>query len=106
MFALARPVLVVDVTGGWVLRVGGNSAICSGERAQARKWSRAFHEAWPDIEGICYRSSLNADWIAYALYERARDALPKIPLLNVPLTTSRMATLVANAALETRYELL
>jgi hypothetical protein len=105
-FATDKALSLLDVTGGWMLKAGGGAAIATGERAQSRKWSRAFHAAWPDIDGICYRSSLNPDWLAFAFYERARRAMPRVPLLHAPLTDSRVAALVANAAGETGYDLL
>ncbi|HEY0155857.1 MAG TPA: RES family NAD+ phosphorylase [Thermoanaerobaculia bacterium] len=104
-FALAETLTMIDLTGGWMIRAGGNAAIASGDREQARKWSRVFHEAWPDIDGICYRSSLNPQWLAFALYERAARAIPPTPLLHAPLTDSRLAPLIANAVAETGYEL-
>jgi hypothetical protein len=105
-FALAKPLVLIDVTGDWILKAGGNSAISSGPREQSRKWSRAFHKAWPTIDGVCYRSSLNPEWIAYALYERARRAIPRTPLLHAPLTDSRLDPLLAYAATAAGYKLL
>jgi RES domain len=103
-FAIDTPLKLVDVTGGWMLKVGGNAAIASGARAQSRKWSRVIHEAYPDFHGICYRSSLNPTWLAFALYERARLALPPVPVLHAPLTDSRIAPLITEAVEATNYD--
>ncbi|HET8799009.1 MAG TPA: RES family NAD+ phosphorylase [Thermoanaerobaculia bacterium] len=103
-FALTTPLKLLDVTGGWLLKVGGNAAIASGARVQSRKWSRVFHEAYPDFHGICYRSSLNPAWLAFALYERARPALPSTPVLHAPLTDSRIVPLIEAAAEATGYD--
>ncbi|HEX8170267.1 MAG TPA: RES family NAD+ phosphorylase [Thermoanaerobaculia bacterium] len=105
-FPLTQPLSLLDLTGGWMLKVGGNSAIASGEREQSRKWSRVFHEAYPDADGLCYRSSLNAEWIAYALYERATRAFPKDPVVHAPLTDARIEPLIALAAAESGYDVL
>ena len=100
-FALTAPLQLLDLTGGWPLKVGAGAAIASGERAQSRKWSRVFHEAYPGIHGLCYRSSLNPEWLAYALYERAQ---PLLPLLRAPLTDSRIVPLITQAAAATHFD--
>lgn len=105
-FATIVPLTCLDLTGGWMMKVGGGAAISSGERAQARKWSRVIYSAWPGIDGICYRSSLNPDWLAFALYERAQRGIAAVPLLHAPLTDSRLSPLIAHAAAETGYDLL
>ena len=105
-FTLTKPLVLVDVTGPWLLQAGGNGAIATGPRVQSRKWSRLFHRAWPKIHGICYRSSLNPDWIAYALYERAYRAMPRMPLLHAPLLDARLDPLLAKAATVSGYKLL
>lgn len=96
-FALASPLTLLDVTGEWGIKAKAGAAIASGKREQSRKWSRAIYEAYPDIHGICYRSSLNPAWLAFALYERAKPALPPLPLLHAPLTDMRIEPLVAQA---------
>ena len=86
-----------------MLKVGGNAAIASGLRSQSRKWSRVFHEAYPDFHGICYRSSLNPAWLVFALYERALPALPRAPVLHAALTDSRVVPLIQEAIEATGY---
>lgn len=102
-FAIAEPLTLLDVTGVWMVKVGGGAAISSGEREQSRKWSRVFHEAYPPIDGLCYRSSLNPQWLAFALYERAQHAVPPAPQFHAPLTAFRALRLIRNAVAETHY---
>lgn len=104
MFALAAPLKLLDVTGGWMLKVGGNAAISAGPRAQSRKWSRVFHEAYPQFHGIAYRSSLNPAWLGFALYERAQPALPPSPRLHASLRNWRIVPLIREAAETTGYD--
>lgn len=48
VFALARPVRLLDVGDtDWVTVAGGNAAISSGERTQARTWAKAIHLTTP-----------------------------------------------------------
>lgn len=104
-FTLADKLTLLDLTGGWIVKQKGGAAIASGPREQARKWSRVFHAAYPHVDGICYRSSLNPEWLAVSLYERAIRALPKEPLVQAPLTDARLAPLLDFAIHETGYDL-
>ncbi len=79
-FELARQIELLDLTGSWPTRAGASMNINSGPRAAARAWSRQFHLAFPDVDGIYYCSSMHANQPSIALYERARDALPTTPL--------------------------
>jgi hypothetical protein len=105
-FALAQPLTLLDLTGSWMLRLGGGPQIATGDRAQARKWSRVFYEAYPDVDGLYYPSSLNTSWRAYALYERAQRAIPAVPILHAPLTEPRVARYLSIAETETGYDVL
>lgn len=104
-FAVTQTLTYLDLTGGWIVKLKGGAAIASGSRKQARKWSRRFHEAFPYVDGICYRSSLNPEWLVFALYERASRAVPPEPLFRAPLTDSRVVPLIAHAVGETGYDL-
>ncbi|MFP2925886.1 RES family NAD+ phosphorylase [Pyxidicoccus sp. 3LG] len=74
-FKTVRPLQLLDLTGAWVTRAGASMAISSESRRQARRWSKAFHEAYPTIDGLWYGSAMNGNQPAVALYERAEDAL-------------------------------
>ena len=43
-------------------------------------------EAYPEVQGFYYASSMHANRPAFALYERARPALPFSPIFNRPLS--------------------
>jgi len=78
-------------------------AINSGSRAKARAWSRAIYAAYPDIEGLRYASSMNANQPAFALYERARSSVPAVAALDAPLATPALAGPIAAAAIRFGY---
>lgn len=103
--SLREPITLLDLTRGWTLKVGGGASIASGDRSQARKWSRVFHEAFPAIDGVCYRSSLNSEWMVLALYERARRCMPGNPLLQKRLSDANVDPLVRVAASVCNYDL-
>ena len=97
-FELGAPISLLDVTGAWVTRAGGNMAISSGSRVRSREWSRAIYGAYPKLQGIRYASSMNANQPAVALYERAQPALPVAPGLDLPLDHPGLAILISDAA--------
>ncbi|MGJ3262952.1 MAG: RES family NAD+ phosphorylase [Salinarimonas sp.] len=78
-FRTARELALLDLRGLWPTRAGASSAIASGPKARARRWSGRIYEAYPKIDGLLYSSSMGGNADAVALYERARDALPKAP---------------------------
>ena len=87
-----------------MMKMGGGASISAGERDQARKWSRVFYEAFPAVDGLCYRSSLNPDWIAFALYERSERCFPAQPLFQASLKNTRVRPLIAQAVGECGYD--
>lgn len=96
-FELAAPLPLLDVTGAWITRAGGNMAIGSGRRDRARAWSAVIYDAYPEVEGIRYPSSMHANQPAVALFERARDKLPVDPMLDLELSHPGLAGPLASA---------
>ena len=78
-------------------------AINSGQRARARRWSRAVYDAYPAIDGLLYASSMDGNKPAVALYERAADALPARPVFHRALADAAMASVVSEAAAEFNF---
>jgi hypothetical protein len=104
-FQLMQDVSLLDVTGAWPTRAGASMAISTGSRRRAREWSRAIYDAYPQLAGIRYGSSMNANRPAFALYERSSVALPGAPLLDLPLSHPGLAVLLARAARRFGYRL-
>jgi hypothetical protein len=104
-FRLKRDLRLLDLTGAWPTRAGASMAINSGSRARARTWSRAIYAAYPDIAGLRYASSMNANQPAFALYERARTAAPAAAVLDLALDTPALAAPLAAAAVRFGYAL-
>jgi hypothetical protein len=76
VFETASPLVVLDLTGDFATRMGASMAVHSGNRERARGWARDLYEAFDDIQGIQYASSMNGGAAALALNERAL----KLPL--------------------------
>ena len=72
-------------------------AIHSGLRARARRWSQAIYAAYPEVDGLCYCSSMHANQPCVALYERSRRALPARPVFHRMLADPAVRTLLRNA---------
>lgn len=102
-FRIRRDVALLDLTGTWPTRAGASMKIGSGPRPTAQRWSRAIYEAYPEIEGIYYGSSMRANEPCVALYERATDALPDRPLFNRSLDDPTWLEVLRNTAAELGY---
>lgn len=85
-FRTTRTVRLLDITGDWSTRAGASQAIASGPRTRAQAWSRVIYDAYPTVEGMWYLSSMHGGHLAVVLFERAADALPADPEIDVPLT--------------------
>lgn len=77
-FNLVRAPRLLDLTGRWPTLAGASMLISAGNHPSAQRWAKAIYECYPDIEGIAYGSSMNANQPCVALFERARDALPPL----------------------------
>lgn len=104
-FTLTREIQLLDLTGAWPTRAGASMAINSGSRAKARAWSRAIYAAYPNVEGLRYASSMNANQPAFALYERAKFALPASAALDLPLSAPALMAPLAAAAVRFGFAL-
>lgn len=104
-FALARDVLLLDLTGRWPTRAGASMAIHSGSRPRARAWSRAIYQAFPEVQGLLCCSSMDANRHAVVLYERARRAVPTRPELHRALSDPDLLPFLGDAARAFGYQL-
>jgi hypothetical protein len=104
-FILTRDLALLDLTSTWTTSAGGSMAIHSGSHLRARDWSRAIYSAYPNVEGLWYASSMNALQPAFALYERARSALPTATPVDEPLTNPALAGSLTRVARNLGYAL-
>lgn len=94
---------LLDLTGTWPTRARASMAINSGPRPRAQRWSRAIYDAYPDLDGIYYPSSLSGNRPAVALFERALGAIPGHPRFNRALAEPPLLIPIANAAVDFGY---
>ena len=107
--AVWRPVRVLrllDLAGTWPTRAGTSQAISSGPRDRSSAWARVIREAYPDLDGLWYRSSMDCGNPAVCLWAGARDAMPAQPWAHLTLDAPGLALPLARAARDLGYRLL
>jgi RES domain-containing protein len=102
---LARSVELLDLGGGWPTRAGASQLMNAGPRGRARSWARAIKEAWPDLGGLAYPSSMYGGARCFALWEPAADALPSRPAVSMPLDNPALLGPLKQAADQLGYRL-
>lgn len=104
-FETRSPLLLLDLSGTWPTRAGASMALSSGPRPRAQRWSRTFYEAYPEIQGLYYPSSMHANRPAIALYERAVDSIPPMPIFHRPLIDPALLPVLTRVARDLGYGL-
>jgi RES domain len=102
IFDVEKPLELLDTTGHWPVRAGGNMSINSGRRDRARAWSRAIYSAYAAVEGIWYPSSVT-NQSCVALYDRALHAMPLRPIYNEALDSPKLLRGLLDCATTINY---
>jgi RES domain len=105
VFALREPVTLLDVRGTFATTMGASTAIHSGPRSRARAWARELYEAYPNVQGVHYGSSMNGHAPAVALNERGQAAMPRLPLFHRALNDDMLVDVLRRIALRVSYGL-
>lgn len=105
-FELRSAVILLDLSSTFPLQAGASMKLMSGPSSTAQNWSRGFCDAYPDIQGLYYPSSLT-NLPTVMLNERARpDMFPPSPVFHRALNDPVMLTPLRNAARELNYGLI
>ena len=106
-FELAVDVELLDLMGGFATRAGASMGLMTGARSVSRNWARGFYDAYPDLQGLRYPSSMYANAASLALTDRAeaRGAIPDQPGFHRALDDAAQLTLLKNAARQLGYAL-
>jgi hypothetical protein len=102
-FRLRRSLRLLDLRGLWTTRAGASLALSTGSHPRARAWSRAIWSGYPEADGLWYASAMDGGSPSIALYERATNALPDAPALNLALAEPALRLPLARAAAELNY---
>lgn len=86
VFQPKRTLKLLDLTGLWPTRAGASQEISTGPKDVTQAWARAIRAAFPDLDGLWYRSSMDSGDPAVCLWDPpAAGALPAQPDILLPL---------------------
>ena len=104
-FELARPLVLLDLTGVWPTRARASMGLSTGPRPRARRWAQVIYEAYPEVQGLFYPSSMHANRPAVAFWERAGGAMPPMPIFHGPLVDPALLPVLSRVARNLGYGL-
>jgi hypothetical protein len=106
VFKTLAPVVLVDLTGDFAIRMQAPMALQSGSRVRARAWARDLYEAYDETQGILYASPAGGG-PAVVLNERASRApfFPPHPEFNRALADDLLLDPLRHAAQALGYAL-
>jgi RES domain len=105
VFALREAVTLLDIRGTFATKMGASTAIHSGPRSRARVWARELYDAYPDIQGLYYGSSMDGHAPAIPLNERVQRAIPEQPQFHRALNDDILVEILQQIALRLSYGL-
>ena len=105
VFALREAVTLLDIRATFATKIGASTAIHSGPRSRASAWVRELYDAYPDIQGLYYGSSMNGHAPAIALNERAQRAMSEQPQFHRALNDDILVEALQQIALRLSYGL-
>lgn len=93
-------VRLLDLTGPFATRAGASMGLMTGPRSVARNWARGFYEAYPELAGLYFPSSMHANCPAMVLTDRAETAgvIAAQPSFHRSLGDPAILSLLKNAA--------
>jgi RES domain len=105
-FETAEELRLLDLTGLWPTRAGASMSLSTGSHARTRPWSRAAYEAYPDLHGLWYDSSMDGMRGCAALFERAAHTVPPAPGFHRALADVSLRALLEHWATQLNYRLI
>lgn len=70
-----RPLVLIDLTGSGLVKLGADARLASGPYLKARQWSQAIWEHPQQVDGLKYHSRHDDVRIYYGLFNRAQPCL-------------------------------
>ncbi|MGM1063905.1 RES family NAD+ phosphorylase [Saccharothrix sp. Mg75] len=102
-----RTLRLLDLVGLWPTRVGASQEISSGPKHMTRQWARAIRAAYPELDGLWYRSSMDSGAPAVCLWDPpAATGLPVSPDVLLPLEHPGLDLPLGRVCDELNYTLL
>ncbi len=102
-----RTLRLLDLSGLWPTRAGASQAISNGPKERTQAWARTIRAAYPELDGLWYRSSMNAGKPSLCLWDPpAATALPETPDILLPLDHPGLDVPLGRACKDLGYTLL
>lgn len=102
-----RALRLLDLAGLWPTRAGASQLISTGPKTRTQAWARAIRAAYPELDGLWYRSSMDSGSPAICLWDPpAASALPDTPDVLLPLDHPGLDLPLARVCAELNYTLL
>jgi len=79
----ARPLVLADLTGNGLVKLGADSRIASGSYLMARKWAQAIWEHPRAVDGLRYHSRHDDTRLCCGLFDQTRSLLREENLGNL-----------------------
>lgn len=106
VFQPKRTLRLLDLAGLWPTRAGASQEISSGPKAVTQAWARSIRAAHPELDGVWYRSSMDAGDPAICLWDPpAAPVLPDTPQVLLPLDHPGLDLPLARICEELNYTL-
>lgn len=107
VFRPRRTLRLLDLTGLWPTRAGASQEISTGPKDVTQVWARTIRAAFPDLDGLWYRSSMDSGDPAVCLWDApAATALPAQPDVLLPLDHPGLDVPLARVCDSLNYTLL
>ncbi len=79
----ARPLVLADLTGNGLVKLGADARLASGSYLTARKWAQAIWEHPHQVDGLRYHSRHDDTRLCCGLFDRMRALLSEENLGNL-----------------------
>lgn len=79
----ARPLVIVDLTGNNLVKLGADARLSSGSYVVARQWASSISSHPQKVDGLKYRSRHDDERICYGFFDRTRPYLIEENLGNL-----------------------
>lgn len=107
LFRPRRTLRLLDLSGLWPTRAGASQAISNGIKERTQAWARNIRAAYPELDGLWYRSSMDAGNPSLCLWDPpSATALPESPDVLLPLDHPGLDLPLGRVCRELNYTLL
>ncbi|MFW6597440.1 hypothetical protein ACQBAU_04020 [Propionibacteriaceae bacterium Y2011] len=80
---------LLGLTDDWALTNGAGAALAAAPRSTCRRWARAIHAAWPDLDGLWVNSTFT-NRANVVLWRHAEFAFPDAPAFSEQLDQEQL----------------